>query len=442
MFGYIPPMTNASTDGLGARLAARDLLRAVLGRKRALDEVLDRTLDAASLAPRDRAFARLLTATALRRLGQIDALIDQMLATPLPPTGTAAHDALRLGAAQLLFLGTPPHAAVDTSVALVDNGRDARFKGLVNAVLRRLDREGAALALTQDAARLNTPDWLWNAWTAAYGEDAARAIAEAHLTEAPLDLTPKDDPASWAERLDASLLPSGSLRRAAGGAVPELPGFGEGAWWVQDAAAALPAGLMGDVAGLRVADLCAAPGGKTAQLCAAGARVTAVDRSEGRLARVRDNLDRLGLKAELAAADAASFRPAEPFDAVLLDAPCSATGTIRRHPDIPRLKSPEDVEKLAAAQARLLDHAVTLVRPGGVLVWCTCSLQPEEGEHQIAALLERAGDAVRRDPIRAEEIGGLAEAVTAEGEIRTLPSMLPGEGGLDGFHIARLRQFG
>ncbi|MEO3434550.1 transcription antitermination factor NusB [Inquilinus sp. CAU 1745] len=435
-------MTNASTDGLGARIAARDLLRAVLGRKRALDEVLDRTLDAASLAPRDRAFVRLLTATTLRRLGQIDALIDQMLEMPLPPTGTAARDALRLGAAQLLFLGTPPHAAVDTSVALVDRGRDARFKGLVNAVLRRLDREGAALVTAQDAARLNTPDWLWNAWTAAYGEDTARAVADAHLTEAPLDITPKGDPAGWAERLDATLLPSGSLRRAAGGAVPDLPGFGEGAWWVQDAAAALPARLMGDVAGLRVADLCAAPGGKTAQLCAAGARVTAVDRSEGRLARVRANLDRLGLEAELVAADAAIFRPAEPFDAVLLDAPCSATGTIRRHPDIPRLKSPEDVEKLAAAQARLLDHAVTLVRPGGILVWCTCSLQPEEGERQIASLLERAGNAVRRDPVRAEEIGGLAEAVTAEGEIRTLPSMLPGEGGLDGFHIARLRRFG
>lgn len=442
MFGYIPSMTIASTDGLGARLAARDLLRAVLGRKRALDEVLDRTLDAASLAPRDRAFARLLTATALRRLGQIDALIDPMLAMPLPPTGTAARDALRLGTAQLLFLGTPPHAAVDTSVALVDNGRDARFKGLVNAVLRRLDREGAALSLSQDAARLNTPDWLWNAWTAAYGEDTARAIAEAHLTEAPLDLTPKDDPAGWAERLDAILLPTGSLRRAAGGTVTELPGFGEGAWWVQDAAAALPARLLGDIAGRRVADLCAAPGGKTAQLCAAGARVTAIDRSDARLTRVRANLDRLGLEAELVAADAASFRPVEPFDAVLLDAPCSATGTIRRHPDIPRLKRPEDVEKLAAAQAKLLDHAITLVRPGGTLVWCTCSLQPEEGEYQIAALLERAGDAVRRDPIRADEVGGLAGAVTAEGEIRTLPSMLPGEGGLDGFHIARLRRFG
>ncbi|MEE8271765.1 MAG: transcription antitermination factor NusB [Alphaproteobacteria bacterium] len=427
--------------GLAARRAAFDLLRAVLAHKRRLDDAFEGAADVAALAPRDRAFVRLLVATALRRLGQLDALIRHALDRRLPRQAVASRDVLRLGLSQLLFLGTPPYAAIGTSVALVEAVGLGRFKGLVNAVLRRLAREGPAVLAAQDAARLNTPDWLWDAWSGTYGEDVARAIADAHLAEPPLDITVKDDAAEWAERLDATVLPTGALRRTGGGAVDGLPGFAAGAWWVQDAAAALPARLLGDPAGRRVADLCAAPGGKTAQLAAAGARVTAVDRSTKRLDRLRANLARLDLAAECVVADAAGWRPDVPFDAVLLDAPCSATGTIRRHPDIPWLKTADDVARMVEAQARLLAHAVDLVRPGGVLVWCTCSLQPEEGEAQIDRLLA-GGAPVARQAIEAAEVGGLAEIVTARGEVRSLPCHAAAWGGLDGFHIARLRRDG
>ena len=427
-------------SGLAARRAALDLIRAVLGRHRPLDEALDAPALAA-LDARDRAFARLVAATVLRRLGQIDALIGEAVRRPLPRNAVAVRDVVRVGLAQLLFLGTPAHAAVGTAVELVDDAGLGRFKGLVNAVLRRFSRVGQAALTGQDAARLNTPDWAWDSWRAAYGEAVTRAIAEAHMLDPTLDITTKSDPERWAEALDASVLKTGSLRRPMGGSVAELPGFSDGAWWVQDAAAALPARLFGDVAGLRIADLCAAPGGKTAQLAAAGAHVTAIDRSKPRLAVLGSNLKRLGLEAEIVVADAERWQPPEPLDAVLLDAPCSATGTIRRHPDIPHLKGPDDVAKLADLQARLLAHAVTLVRPGGKIVWCTCSLQPEEGEAQIDRLL-RMGGPVRRMPIAADEIGGLGEAVTATGDVRTLPCQWADRGGLDGFHIARLHRDG
>ncbi|MEI7610759.1 MAG: RsmB/NOP family class I SAM-dependent RNA methyltransferase, partial [Rhodospirillaceae bacterium] len=276
-------------------------------------------------------------------------------------------------------------------------------------------------------------------WSAAYGPDTARAIAEAHLHEAPLDLTLKNpaESALWAERLEAEVLATGSLRRAAGGAVAELPGFADGGWWVQDAAAALPATLFGDLAGRRVYDLCAAPGGKTAQLAALGAQVTAVDRSAPRLERLATNLARLGLAAATVAADAALWQPEESADAILLDAPCSATGTIRRHPDIPHLKDRADVAKLAALQRRLLARAVALLKPGGTLVYTVCSLQPEEGEEQIAALLA-AGAPVSRRPLVAGEAGVPDAALTAAGDLRTLPCHLAALGGMDGFFVARL----
>ena len=447
-----PSPAAPGTPGLAARLVALGLLRAVLAHHRPLDEALEADSGLAALAPRDRAFARLLATTVLRRQGQFDALIRGVLEQKLPRAAVVVRDVLRLGLAQILVLGTPAHAAVATSVALAEAAGLAPHKGLVNAVLRRLVQEGPAQFAAQDAARLNTPDWLWQSWIESHGEAAARAIAVAHLAEPPLDLTVKGDPAEWAERLGATVLPTGSLRRAAsGGRVTELPGWDEGAWWVQDAAAALPARLLGAGPGLRVADLCAAPGGKTAQLAATGAEVTAVDRAESRLDRLRGTLARLGLSATLVAADVATWQPEGTggegaggegvFDAVLLDPPCSSTGTIRRHPDIPRLKHPEDVAKLAAVQARLLDRAVTLVRPGGRLVWCTCSLQPEEGEARIAALLD-SGAPVRREPITADEVGGVAELITPLGEVRTLPCHRPDLGGFDGFHIARLRRVG
>ncbi|MBI1986031.1 MAG: methyltransferase domain-containing protein [Rhodospirillales bacterium] len=424
---------------LPARRVAFDVLDAVLARKRPLDEAIADHPAFAMLAVRDRAFARNLAATTLRRLGQIDALVDHALERPLPRKAAHVANVLRLGITQILFLGTPPHAAVATAVNLAQTLGHGHLKGLVNAVLRRLVREGQALLMAQDAARLNTPDWLWQSWSAAYGEPVCRAIAEAHLAEAPLDITVKDDAPAWAEKLEAKMLPTGSLRRAPGGNITALPGFVAGAWWVQDAAAALPAGFLGDVAGRRVIDLCAAPGGKTAQLAARGARVTAVDRSPKRLTRLRDNLDRLGLEAELVAADVVDWRPGEPADAVLLDAPCSATGTIRRHPDVARLKTPDDMATLSKAQHRLLISALEMVAPGGYIVYCACSLQPEEGPERIARLIGSGVLAVPV-PIRPAEVGGLGELLTADGTLRSLPSQLANLGGIDGFYAARLRR--
>ena len=417
-----------------ARAVALELLDAVLRDKRALDDALVDHAGLAALERRDRAFARLLVATVLRRLGQLDDLIGRCLDRPLSRRAARTRDILRLGAAQLLFIETPAHAAVDTAVALADGPH----KKLVNAVLRRLARDGAGWRDGQDAGRLNTPDWLWDSWVAAHGESATRAIAAAHLREPPLDITVKGDAAALAESLDAEILPTGSLRRPGFGAVTELPGFADGHWWVQDAAAALPARLLGDVRGRAVIDLCAAPGGKTAQLAAGGARVIALDRSKARLARLRENLRRLHLDARVVAADACDWRPDTPADFVLLDAPCSATGTIRRHPDVARLKSAGDVARLAALQDRLLDAALDMLAPGGVLVYAACSLQPEEGPDRIAAALARRAD-IHRVPILASEIGGAGELISADGDLRTLPRHWDDRGGMDGFFAARLK---
>lgn len=430
-------MTAAPAPLQSARAVALALLEAVLGRKIPLDQALAESKPMAALAARDRAFARLLAATVLRRLGQIDDVLARFLAKPLPERAGSVRDVLRLGAAQLLFLETPPHAAVATAVELSESCGHPALKGLVNAVLRRLSREGAELVEKQDAARLNTPDWLWTSWVASYGGDIARQIALAHLKEAPLDLSVKADPGLWAEKLQAKLLPTGTLRREPGGAVDELPGYHEGAWWVQDAAAALPARLLGNVAGKTVADLCAAPGGKTAQLASLGARVLAVDRSGERLKRVRENLARLGLAAECVTADATSWRPAANLRFVLLDAPCSATGAIRRNPDVPHLKSPADVKRMAELQDRLLHAALSMLAPGGLLVYCTCSLESLEGPVRIEKLLAQ-GAPVSRRPVTAREIGGLAQCLSTAGDLRTLPCQLADEGGLDGFYACRL----
>lgn len=432
-----------------------------LGRIRAhcvpLESALDEVSGFGALAPRDRAFARLLTATALRREGEIDAVIAKLVERPLPQGARIVHDILALGLVQLLYLNTPAHAAVATAVDMTEAFNQNKFKGLVNAVLRRVAREcadiarecadqkshnGASLIAGFDAARINTPDWLWRNWCAAYGEDTARAIAGAHLIEPPLDLCPREphEAEAIAQSVEGSLLATGAIRRTGGGAVAELPGYDEGRWWVQDAAAQIPARLLGDVARLRVLDLCAAPGGKTLQLAAAGARVTALDQSQARLDIVAANLARTGLSAELVAADARSFE-APAFDAVLLDAPCSATGTIRRHPDIARTRRAADIATAATMQDELLDAAARLTRPGGILVYAVCSLEPAEGEARIAAFLSRHR-AFAPDPIGTGEIPGLPEAVTAAGQFRSLPSMLAGAGGVDGFFAARLRRSG
>jgi 16S rRNA (cytosine967-C5)-methyltransferase len=425
-------------DLLAPRRAALELLVACLDKGQPLDEALSRHNGFPVLDPRDRAFVRLLLATTLRRLGEIDTVLGLLIERPLQGANALGHQVLRLGAAQLLFLGTPAHAAVDTSVRLMEITNQTHLKGLANAVLRKVARDGPKLLGDRDPARLNTPQWLWESWTESYGEDTTRAIAAAHLIEAPLDLTARADVAFWAGRLEADVLPTGTLRRPAGGAITELPGFAEGTWWVQDAAAALPARLLGDIAAKRVADLCAAPGGKTLQLCAAGAQVTAVDISERRMMRLGENLARAGLSAELVTADASKWTPTEKFDSILLDAPCSGTGTLRRHPDIAWLKDEEDVGRLTLTQDRLLVHALDLLKPGGTLVYAVCSLQEDEGPARVESLLARE-KRLERMPVQLAELPGLAEAITPAGDVRTLPSMWAERGGIDGFYIARLR---
>lgn len=375
----------------------------------------------------------------LRRLGQIDTLIARRLERPLTEKLAPVEDVLRLGMAQLLFLDTPAYAAIDTAVALTRALGFEPQAGLVNAVLRRINSEGKALVATQDAARLNAPEFLWRDWVKAYGKDTAQAIAAAHLGEPPLDISCAGDARDWAARLDAKLLPTGTLRRDFDGRIEELPGFSAGTWWVQDAAAALPAKLLQAQPFDRVLDLCAAPGGKTLQLAAFGASVTAVERSPRRAAMIGENLARCRLTAAVITGDASDYAPEAPFAKVLLDAPCSATGTIRRHPDIARRRGTLDFALLTAAQDKLLDAALRLTAPGGVLVYAVCSLEPAEGPERIAALLAR-GATVERVPIAPAEIGGITEAITPLGDLRTLPSQLAELGGWDGFYACRLRR--
>ncbi len=432
--------------GLAARRIAVDILDGVLRHHRPLDDHFSGPQvhpALAALEDRDRALTRMLVATVLRRLGTLRHLIGFALDSGYPKDAPRIELILLLGAAQLLFMDVPDHAAVDLAVRLTQaDRRGARYVGLVNAVLRRTARDAPQALTDLEAWRLDTPEWLMMRWTRVYGEDTAKALATVHGYEPPLDLTVKTDAESWAQRLRGRVLPTGTVRTVAHGPVSRMPGFTEGEWWVQDTAATLPARLFGDVRGLTVADLCAAPGGKTAQLAFAGATVTAVDRSAARLTRLTGNLARLGLSAEAVAADAKEWE-AGPFDAVLLDAPCSSTGTIRRHPDVAYLKHEADILALGESQRRLLDHAVELTRPGGTLVYCSCSLEPEEGEAQIAALLARE-PRVRRRPISASELWGHDEFVTADGDLRTLPCHLPDSdsrmAGLDGFYAARLER--
>ena len=406
-----------------SRDIAFDIVAAVLDKHRTIEDALD----AAPQAPaRDRAAAHRLAAATLRRLGTLDAALEPYLRRepPLP-----VRHVLRLGAAGLLLLATPAHAAVATSVALARARGLSPFAGLVNAVLRRLAEQGSAALDALDGPRLDTPAWLWSSWGA-----EARRIAEAHQREAPLDLTLKP---GVAPPPGAEALPTGSARLPPGTRVPDLPGYAEGVFWVQDAAAALPARLLDARPGERVADLCAAPGGKTAQLALTGAHVTAVERDPKRFELLRRNLARLRLDAATVEADALAWGEPGTFDAVLLDAPCTATGTIRRHPDVMRLRRPRDVATLVQAQSRLVAAASRLLRPGGRLVYAVCSLQAEEGPGQLGSL---DGLPLQPDPIRPEELHGLPQAVTPEGWLRTNPSLWPERGGMDGFFAARFRR--
>ncbi len=424
------------------RQIATTILGAILDNRMPLDDAFEAV--PGGMEGRDRAFVRQLVTTTIRRLGHIDLLINECLTKPLPPKMKVVRNILRLGITQLLYLDVPDHAAINTSVDLLSKQKDKRtsgFKGLVNAILRRITREGQEMLAKLDAYD-TTPDWLWHGWVETYGIDNARAITLAHLVEAPLDITLKagEDPAEWAAKLDANILANGSLRRTSGGSVFDLSGYNEGHWWVQDAGATLPVLLMGDVDGKDIIDMCAAPGGKTLQLASAGARVIAVDRSANRLQRVTENLRRLGLKADIIEADGKRWqRKSGPVDAILLDAPCSTTGTLRRHPDVAWLKDETDVASMVPVQSAILQNCAGMVKPGGLLIYCVCSLQPEEGPDQIDKFL-LAHPEFTRQSIAADEPGMMPEFITPDGDVRTLPSHMADQGGIDGFYIARLQK--
>ncbi|MCJ9429795.1 RsmB/NOP family class I SAM-dependent RNA methyltransferase [Kordiimonas marina] len=423
------------------REAAVRTLLAVTLKNRPFDAALDEITKQAGLDARDRAFVFNLVMLCLRRYGSLKALLGTLIDRGLPRNATWTEAALITGLAQILLMRTADHAATHETVDMIKtlSGKERGFAGLVNAILRRAIRERDALTATLDATpEKDLPGWLWKSWSAAYGAETTRLVAKSLQSEPSLDITVKDAAArvAWAEKLEATELPTGSLRRASTD-VTALEGYESGDWWVQDMAAAIPATLLGDLTGKSVLDLCAAPGGKTLQLASLGAKVTAVDRSENRLKRLSANLARTGLKADIKVGDAARFKPAEPTDHILLDAPCSATGTLRRNPDLLWSKSPEDVAKLTALQARILDHAFSLLPVGGTLVYCVCSLEPGEGRDQIAAFLAHT-KAAKRVAIGAAEVGDLAELITEEGDLLCLPSCLAESGGMDGFYAARL----
>lgn len=433
--------------GLEARMAAAKLLAAVVDRKTPLDGMMDaQTGNPAyrALGDADRALVRAILHSALRALPRIEAILDMLLDAPLPDGARALHHLMVVAAAQMLFLDVPDHSAVDLAVEQANRDpRNRRFAKVVNAVLRRLGREKQAL-LQQVSSVVCMPDWFFSRLVKAYGQSEAEKMAAAQMVPAAIDLTVKSSPDQWAEKLNGKLLPTGSVRLADfRGSIPSLEGFAEGEWWVQDAAAAIPVLMFGDLAGKIAADLCAAPGGKTAQLVRHGAVVTAVEQSASRITRLKGNLDRLGYSADVVQANLLDYKPDEGFDAVLLDAPCSSTGTTRRHPDVLWTKGPADIEKLAEVQEKLLRHALTLVRPGGSVVFSNCSLDPLEGEAVVARVLAD-NPQFERVAALAQDWPGLEAAITPLGEFRTTPAMLPADdgfaGGLDGFYACQLRR--
>ncbi|MGB8363590.1 MAG: RsmB/NOP family class I SAM-dependent RNA methyltransferase [Rhizomicrobium sp.] len=430
-----------TSSGLPARAAALAILCDVLRKRRPLDAVSDAVLAKAHLSQRDAGFARAIANETLRRFGQLDALLRRFVPkTPPPHRAGPTLEILLAGACELLFLDVAAHAAVDAANRLAaDDAKAVHFKPLINATLRRIAREGKAILAAQDAERLDTPDWLWQRWEQAYGEAVARGIAHAHLSPPPLDILGADESSALRVLPGALPLPGGVLRLADAGRVEALPGFSEGEWWVQDFAATLPARLLGDVKGRTVIDLCAAPGGKTAQLARGGAHVTAIEREPARAATLSANLARLKLPVQIVEADLRDYMPEPRAPFVLLDAPCSATGTIRRHPDLPWIKSAADVTACTETAGELLDAAAEMVADGGLLVFAVCSLEREEGVEQIARFLRRH-TAFRREPVRPADIFGMAELISAEGDLRTLPCHLAEAGGMDGFYAARLRR--
>ena len=429
---FADPRDDGPDIGVEARLAAGVLLNAALEGRGGLDTALS-FREVADLPAPDRAFARAVAMAALRRLGEIDQILDRKL-QKAPPL--AVRTILRVALAQTLVLETPAFAAVSTAVKLAEREVKTRpYKNLVNAVLRGIEREGPGLT----TAESNLPEWLAARWRATYGEATLTGLALAAREEPATDLSlkPEVDAAAVAEALDGEVMTGNTVRTGRRGDLSTWPGFEDGIWWVQDAAAAVPVRLLAPTTSESIVDFCAAPGGKTLQIAASGASVVALDRSDKRLDRLRANLARTGLSAEVVAVPAEDWDDPRTFDAVLLDAPCTATGTFRRNPEVLRATKPADVAKLADVQHRLLDAAAERVKPGGRLVYCVCSLEREEGETQIIAFLRR-NPAFRTAPADPAVVGAPSEALTPEGWLRILPSMWAEKGGLDGFFIARL----
>ncbi|MAM12995.1 MAG: MFS transporter [Rhizobiaceae bacterium] len=430
--------------GYAPRAAASKILAAVVDRKTPLDGMLDNEHGNGayrSLSVADQSLCRALVLTSLRHKPMLDAAITRLLERPLPSGARALAHVLTIAAAQILYLDIPDHSAVDIAVEQANaDPRNRRFAGLVNAVLRRLSRRKDK-TLAELEAVSPIPDWFRERLVAVYGAEKAFAIGRAQLTPPSIDLSVKSDPEGWAEKLGGTVLATGTVRLdKPSGAVTAMEGFDTGEWWVQDAAAAIPARLFGDLSGKRVIDLCAAPGGKTAQLVLQGAEVTALERSKSRLKRLEQNLARLQLTAETVCADMMEYTPETLFDAALVDAPCSSTGTVRRHPDVLWTKDFSDIGKLAEVQYAMLARALSMVRPGGIVIFSNCSLDPLEGEENVARLLAERHD-VERTNFAPATIGPLAHLLDREGAIRTTPAdSIGGITGLDGFYAAAIRK--
>jgi len=429
-------MVKKNQPGLAARTAASEVIWRVLIDGSYLDDAFEKTVISYKLDHRDRGLVRAVSATTLRRLGQIRAVLDQHMKKPLAPKFAHASCILYTASAQILFMEVPDHAVIDLAVAQLASQRKLHhLSGLANAVLRKVAGSKQQVLAEPNPGRENTPKWLWQLWAKDYGKETAAKIADAHLGEAALDLTLK----SSGQYPKGMKLPTGSLRLEPGyGRVNDLAGFDEGNWWVQDIAASLPVKVLGDVSGKAIADICAAPGGKTMQLAAGGAKVTAVDISQRRLERVQENLERVGLQAEIVCADVLDWQPDTLFDALLLDAPCSATGTIRRHPDALYLKKSHDIDALCKLQKQLLAKAAAMIKPGGELVYCTCSLQKREGELQVEQFLTENTNFETR-PVSPSQVGEMDHLINEQGTLRTLPFYRVGEStGMDGFFISQL----
>lgn len=448
----------SNDSGLSARLIALDWLFDICRRQKSLDELFSEAEQNPSwqeLTQRDRAFARYSLMTALRHKGEIDFILSHFL-KKAPQVKTRVNEILCLGVTQLLYMDVSDHAAIDTSVRLAKQSDKSRHLAkLVNAILRQVTRAKPEELTSPDGALINIPEFWRKRWTKHYGEETAKKIALASLEPAALDIIVKAGANELAEKLDGKVFyTSGSNDKSYGfrkdhkGSITDLEGFDDGAWWVQDFSAHLPCTLFesapdfGSLEGKQVADLCAAPGGKTAALLTRGAEVTAVDISEKRLQRLNENLERLSLKADIKQSDVLTFEPEQKFEAILLDAPCTATGTIRRHPDILHLKNENLIFELKKLQRKMLEKTISFLKPGGLLLYCTCSLEKEEGEQQIDEFLS-SHTHVQRVPIEKEEIGGHAHWLTKSGDVRLLPFFSPFESnewpGMDGFFISRLR---